>query len=47
MTGDDRMESKKDAAEKRADDKRKLWTALSAALAVPQNVRVLIELSKR
>jgi hypothetical protein len=35
------------AADKRAENKRKLRAALKAALAVPENQRVLIELSKR
>jgi hypothetical protein len=34
-------------ADRRAEDKRKLRAARVAALAVPQNQRVLIELAKR
>jgi hypothetical protein len=35
------------AADKRAEDKRKLQAALREALKVPQNQRVLVELAKR
>lgn len=35
------------AADKRAEDKRKLDAARKAFVAVPQNVKVLTELAKR
>jgi len=47
LTPEPKTTAKQTAADKRAEDQRKIRAALRAALAVPQNQHVLNELAKR